>query len=96
MAFASSAYAKTLSIVNGSASTLTGIYISDSGTDDWEENILAGQKLKPGEQFDIDMQVSYKKFDMRVEAGSASEDYFEYPGSTKKITIHGGGDSDYE
>ena len=31
-----------------------------------------------------------------VSSGSASEEYYEYPGSTTQITIHGAGESDYQ
>ena len=96
MAFASSAYAQNLLFTNGSASTLDGLYISDSGSGNWEENLLGGQRLAPGEQIQINIQGTYGKFDLMVSSGSASEEYYEYPGSTTQITIHGARESDYQ
>lgn len=72
MAFASSAYAQNLLFTNGSASTLDGLYISDSGSGNWEENLLGGQRLAPGEQIQINIQGTYGKFDLMVSSGSAS------------------------
>ena len=87
--------AANLKLTNSSASEIHAIYISDSGTDDWEENIIDGYLLPPGNEVDIQIP-SYKSFDLRVEDESGNyEDYTQYPGKTKQITIKGGGQSTY-
>jgi hypothetical protein len=89
------AQAASLKIINQSASEIHAIYISDSGSNDWEENIIDGYKLPSGNQVDIQIP-SYKKFDLRVEdKGGNYEDYSEFPGNTRQITLKGGGDSAY-
>ena len=96
LVFASSAYAQTLTLINGSTSDLDGVYISASATDDWEENLIEGKILPSGNQLTITINGQYDKFDLRVESKGASEDYTEFPGNTTQITIHGGGQADYQ
>jgi hypothetical protein len=91
------AQAGSLTIVNRSTSILSAIYISASSEDDWEENLLDGSRLSPGKEFTIQIRGSYRKFDLRIEAADGGEeDYFEFPGNTKRIIIKGGGDSEYQ
>ncbi|MDR2488177.1 MAG: hypothetical protein LBD42_01545 [Desulfovibrio sp.] len=93
----SAAQAGSLNLVNQSASDIHAIYICDSGADNWEENLIAGYKFPSGNQLTIQIQGSYRSFDLRVEDGEGnSEDYFDFPGNTKSIVIKGGGDSEYQ
>ena len=97
MAFTGSALAQTLNIDNQSSSDLTAIYISDSGSDDWEENLLPeGYVLPAGNNVDVNIQGSYNSFDLRIEAESGSEDYMGFPGGASSIVLYGGGQSEYE
>ena len=98
MMFSFGAFAGTLTLVNGSSSDLSGIYISDSGTNSWEENLVPeGSVLPAGNYIDVNIQGSYNKFDLRVESTEGGyEDYFEFPGNVSKITIKGGGESEYQ
>lgn len=92
----STAQAGSLTIVNQSASNINAIYISDSGASDWEENIIGGSTLPSGNEITVQIQGRYNKFDLRVEAvGGGEEDYYEFPGSTTRIAIKGGGQSEY-
>jgi len=96
-AFGLSAEASTLTIQNTSASDIYAIYISDSGTNEWEENIIEGNYLPSGNELKITINGSYNKFDLRVEDGDGnSEDYTEFPGKTSVITLSGGGESEYK
>ncbi len=89
--------AATLKLVNASASQIHAIYLSDSGSDDWEENVIDEYILPSGNELDIQIQGSYEQFDLRVEDGNGNyEDYSNFPGKTKKITIKGGGNSEYQ
>ncbi len=98
MMFSFGAYAGTLTLVNGSASDLSAIYISDSGTSSWEENLIPeGSVLPAGNYIDVDIQGSYNKFDLRIESTEGGyEDYFDFPGNASKITLKGGGQSEYQ
>ena len=92
---AASAEAATLTLVNQSASEIHAIYISDSGSNDWEENVIEGYMLPSGNQLDIQIP-SYRSFDLRVEDEDGDyEDYRNFPGNTRQITIRGGGQSQY-
>lgn len=94
--FTGLAQAAALKLSNKSASDIHAIYISDSGTNDWEENIIEGYILPSGNEVDIQITGSYKFFDLRVEDGDGnSEEYDKFPGKTRQITLRGGGDSEY-
>lgn len=96
IAMGSTAGAATLKIINKSASEIHGIYISDSRTNDWEENIIEGYYLPSGDQLDVQVTGSYRSFDLRVEDEEGNyEEYTGFPGKTRAIEIHGGGDSKY-
>jgi len=91
------AEAANLRIINRSGSDIHAIYISSSGSRDWEENIIEGEYLPSGNEFTIDVRANYRFFDLRVEDRSGnSVDYFEFPGRTRVITIRRGGQSEYE
>ena len=91
------AEAGNLTIVNMSGKALHAIYISSSGSSDWEENIIEGEYLPSGNELTINVRANYRYFDLRVEdrAGN-SVDYFEFPGKTRTIVLRGGGRSEYE
>ena len=89
------AEAATITLVNKSASEIHAIYISDSGSNDWEENVIEGYMLPSGNQLNIQIP-AYRSFDIRVEDRNGNyEDYHEFPGNTRQITIMGGGQSQY-
>ena len=89
------AQAGILKLANKSASEIHAIYISDSNTDDWEENIIEGYMLPPGNVVDVEIP-AYKSFDLLVEDDDGNnEDYRGFPGNTREITIQGGGRSTY-
>ena len=94
---ASNAEAASLRILNNSASDLHAIYLSSSGSNDWEENVIEGKYLPSGNKLTINVRVKYQQFDLRVEDKDGNyEDYFEFPGNTRAIVIHGGGECEYE
>lgn len=96
-AFAPMAEAAALKIANKSASEIHAIYISDSGTDEWEENIIEGYLLPSGNELSVQINGSYDSFDVRVEDEAGNyEEYSGFPGKTRKIEIHGGGESKYQ
>ena len=92
----SSAQAGNLTLINQSGFEIHAIYISDSGTDDWEENIIEGYMLPSGNQMNVEIQGGYQQFDLLIEDGNGnSEDYRDFPGRTTSITFKGGGQSTY-
>jgi hypothetical protein len=55
-------------IVNATGKTMSEFYASNSGTDDWEEDILGSGTLADGEVFDIDVDdgTGACKFDFKA------------------------------
>lgn len=90
-----SAQAGVVKIINKTTSEIHAIYISSSSAQTWEENIIEGSYLPPGHELDIKIP-NYKAFDLRIEDDEENyEDYTDFPGSTKEIELHGGGDASY-
>lgn len=52
------AHAAKVKVVNKTSVTIVGVYASEPSTTDWEENLLDGDTLKPGESFVIDFETS--------------------------------------
>ena len=96
-AFAHAADAARLKLLNNTASDIHAIYISDSNTNNWEENIIEGYMLPSGNELDIEIPGTYKNFDLRVEDEDGnSENYQAFPGKTKQIILNGAGESEYQ
>ena len=94
MAFA--ANADTVSLINGTTSEISAVYISSNTSDDWEENIIDGYVLPSGSQVNINIP-NYEKFDLLVESSEGGqEDYRDFPGNVTQITLHGAGKADYK
>lgn len=55
-------------IVNATGKTLSEFYASNSGTDDWEEDVLGSDTLADGEVFDVDIDdgTGACKFDFKA------------------------------
>ncbi|MDL2263213.1 hypothetical protein LJC31_01025 [Synergistaceae bacterium OttesenSCG-928-I11] len=87
--FAAVAFAGTIMIKNNTGVTIEELYISDSGTEDWEEDVLGNQILEHGETLRIQVDGSYQEFDIAIvtEAGEEAT-YMGLPGSAKNITLN--------
>ena len=87
--FAAVASAATIMIKNNTGVTIEELYLSDSGTEDWEEDVLGNDVLDHGETLRINVDGSYQKFDIAIvtEAGEEAI-YMELPGSAKNITLN--------
>lgn len=86
-----------IDIVNSTASVINAIYISDSEVDDWEENIIEGKVINPGESIHVNVHIEFDKFDLRVESTEGGyEDYFEFPGNATTIILKGNSQSEYK
>lgn len=87
--FAAVASAATINIKNNTGVTIEELYISDSGTEDWEEDVLGQQILEHGETLRIEVDGSYQQFDVAIvtEAGEEAV-YMGLPGNAKNITLN--------
>ncbi len=62
------AYDRTVTFENKSSSTVVEIYGSNTGTGDWEEELLEGEKLEPNKSVDINFNdgTGYCMFDFLI------------------------------
>lgn len=65
---ASAAENRHVEIVNHTKHTITHFYASNTGSNDWEEDILGKDELAPGESIDIDIDdgTGKCKFDFKA------------------------------
>lgn len=72
------AYDRTVTIENKSSATVVEMYGSNTGTDDWQEELLEGEKLLPNKSVDVDFSddTGYCMFDFLFvfEDGSEMEE----------------------
>jgi hypothetical protein len=91
------AHAATISIRNNTGIDIWYLYISSSGTRNWEEDVLGNDILEAGETLRVNVRGSYRMFDLRVEDSSGNSiDFFEFPGNTTQITLRRDGSADYQ
>ncbi|MCL2011101.1 MAG: hypothetical protein FWG71_11245 [Synergistaceae bacterium] len=95
--FAGNAEAGVIMIHNATGFTLMEIYISDSGTDDWEEDILGHDVLEDGETLRLTVSGTYSRFDMAaVDDEGDAVGWYGLPGNVTRITIYGDGTAEYQ
>ena len=88
--------AATFTLINGTSSEISEVYISSSGDDNWEENVIDGYVLPSGNQVNINIP-NYQKFDLLIRSSDGGEeDYREFPGNVSSITLEGAGNSSYQ
>ncbi|MDR2529454.1 MAG: hypothetical protein LBD04_10665 [Synergistaceae bacterium] len=90
------AEAGTITIKNSTGIDLYEIYVSGSGTGDWEEDVMGQEILENGQTLRLTVNGSYSKFDMRaVDGNGTAVDWFEIPGNAKSLTIYADGTVEY-
>ena len=96
LVFAGIAEAGVIMIHNATGFTLMEIYISDSGTEDWEEDVLGMDVLEDGEALRLTVSELYNQFDMAAVDGEGnSAGWYGLPGNVTQITIYGDGTAEY-
>jgi hypothetical protein len=89
LALTAAAFAGTIQVVNATGFAIQEMYISDSGTDDWEEDLLGDEVLENGDILTIQVDGSYEQFDLAAVApDGAQASWTGLPGGAKKITLH--------
>ena len=97
LAFAGSAEAGQIMVTNGTGFALHQIYISDSGTEDWEEDLLGNQILEDGETLRVPVDGAFTKFDLAaVDEDGDSVAWYGIPGGASSVTIYADGTAEYE
>ena len=95
--FAGNAEAGVITIRNATGFTLMEIYISDSGTDDWEEDVLGQDVLEDGDTLRLTVNGSYSQFDMAaVDDEGTAVSWYKLSGNATQITIYGDGTAEYQ
>jgi hypothetical protein len=85
-----------ITIKNSTGADIYELYVSDSGTNDWEEDVLGRDILENGDSLRLRINGSYQKFDLKsVDGNGNSSSWFEFPGRTTDITLKRGGTADY-
>lgn len=75
--FAATAFgAKNIQLKNNTQIIVTEIYLSHSGTDDWEEDILGDKVLPPGETWPLNISGSYPLWDIKMIGENGAEAVF--------------------
>ena len=75
MAGTATAYDRHVVLVNNTSKTIVEFYGSNTGTEDWEEDILGTDTLSPGQQVRINFDdgTEYCKFDFKMVFEDESE-----------------------
>jgi len=89
--------AAVILIKNSTGADIYEIYVSDSGSDDWEEDVLGNDVLENGETLRLRISGSYRKFDMStVDGYGNSVSWYGLPGNVNQITIYRDGTAEYK
>ncbi|MDR2523553.1 MAG: hypothetical protein LBC93_07650 [Synergistaceae bacterium] len=90
------AEAGIIRIKNNTGVEIVELYISDSGTNDWEEDVLGSDTLSQGETLNLTVNGSYRKFDLRITDGENALDFFGLDGSATSIVLNSDGTASYQ
>jgi len=94
--FSAAAHAGVIMIHNETGVDLWYLYLSDSGTNDWEEDILGANILEAGAALRVEVTGSWNSFDMRaLDSDGDGADWFGLPGNASEITIYADGTAEY-
>ena len=96
MSFVSGAEAATISIKNNTGDDIHYLYISASGTSDWEDDVLGQNTLDNGDTLRVKVTGKYSMFDLRVEDDEGNSlEFYKFPGNTTQITLRNDGTAEH-
>ena len=96
LSFSAAAHAGTILIHNETGFTIMEVYISDSGTDNWEEDVLGQNVLEAGDVLRVTVHGSYEEFDLMVSDDEGTYvHWYGLPGNASEITIYADGTAEY-
>lgn len=61
-----SASAQNVTVENNTGAKLTELYISNADTNSWDDNVLAGKVLAPGDSFQLTFNGRYMVYDLKA------------------------------
>ena len=95
--FSVAAEASVITITNRCGDDIHYLYLSDSGTSDWEEDVLGQNVLENGATLQINVQGRVSKFDLRAEDDDDNAlEWYGFPGNVTRITLHADGTAEYQ
>ena len=62
--FAQPASAQTVTVENNTGAGLTKLFISNAETNSWDDSVLAGKVLAPGESFEVTFNGKFAIYDL--------------------------------
>jgi len=94
--FSFAAEASVITITNRTGDDIYYLYMSDSGTGEWEEDVLGDNTLEDGESLRINAQGSVDEFDLRAEDDEGNYlEWYGFPGDVTRITLDADGTAQY-
>jgi hypothetical protein len=63
---AAPALAQQVTIENNTSANLSELYVSNVDTNSWEDNVLGGRVLKPGDKFEHNFNGKYTMYDLKA------------------------------
>ena len=95
--FSFAAEAGAISIRNSTGVEIYYLYISSSGNNDWEEDVLGNDTFENGKTLRVNVTGSYRMFDLRAEDGDGDYlEWYEFPGNVTQITLKSDGTAEYQ
>ena len=82
-------------IKNNTGVEIMEMFISDSNTNDWEEDILGQDTLSPGETLNLTVNGSFKFFDLKITDGEDALEFHKIDGRATAITLNRDGTISY-
>lgn len=64
--FPAAASAQTVTVENNTGAKLTELYISNADTNSWDDNVLAGKTLAPGDSHKVTFNGRYMMYDLKA------------------------------
>ena len=96
--FSVAAEAGVITITNRCGDDIYYLYLSDSGTNNWEEDILgASDVLENRATLRVNVKGSFRQFDLRAEDDDGNYlEWYRFPGNTTRITLNADGTATHE
>ena len=95
LGFSSAAWAGVIMVKNNTGVEIVEMFISSSGTNSWEEDVLGRDTLSPGETLRITVNGSYNAFDLRITDGEDALEFYRIDGRATNITLNRDGTASY-
>lgn len=92
------ALAQTVTVENNTGARMTELYISNADTNSWDDNVLAGKVLAPGDTFQLTFNGRYMMYDLKAvfDNGQQQPYYGINVGKYSYVRLNSGGAESYK